>query len=661
MTKILDQINTSHDVKKLDNEELERLCQELREEIISTVSKTGGHLASNLGVIELTAALHFVFDLPRDKVIWDVGHQSYAHKLLTGRKDRFHTLRQYEGISGFPKRDESPYDAFDSGHSGTSISSALGMAEARRLKGEDARVIAVIGDGSMTAGVAFEGLNQAGHIDQDLIVILNDNEMSISRNVGALSSYLNRLMTGQFVNRFRNDMKGFLETLPGIGKSVLRFAKQAEESFKGLLMPGLLFEELGMKYIGPIDGHRLDYLIETFQNIKKLRGPILVHVITKKGKGYPPAETNPDRFHGISPFVIETGEPKSDSKRNPISYTEVFGETLCQLARNDTRIVAITAAMQSGTGLEEFSTRFPERFYDIGIAEQHAVTFAAGLALEGMKPVVAIYSTFVQRAYDQVLQDVCLQNLPVVFALDRGGIVGEDGPTHHGLFDFSYLRHIPNLIVMVPKDENEFQHMIQTALECSAPVAFRYPRGKGEGVTRQTSLRSIDIGRGEVLREGKDILIIAIGVTVYPSLRAAEKLADVGIEAAVINARFLKPLDANLLCDRAKKTGKVLTVEENVLQGGFGSALLELFQERGLLSIQVKRLGVPDTFLEHGSQSLLRGKYGIDETGIFKGAREMFEEERSELIQSSQAETSVSRAHPNAKQSQPSSPLPEDG
>ncbi len=649
MTKVLDQIKTSHDVKKLDIEELERLCQELREEILFTVSKTGGHLASNLGVIELTAALHYVFDFPRDKVIWDVGHQSYAHKLLTGRKDRFHTLRQYEGISGFPKREESPYDAFDSGHSGTSISSALGMAEARRLKGEDARVIAVIGDGSMTAGVAFEGLNQAGHVDQNLIVILNDNEMSISRNVGALSSYLNRLMTGQFINRFRNDMKGFLETLPGIGKSVLRFAKQAEESFKGLIMPGLLFEELGMKYIGPIDGHRLDYLIETFQNIRKLRGPILVHVITKKGKGYPPAEMNPDRFHGISPFVIETGEPKSSSKNSPISYTEVFGETLCQLARKDGRIIAITAAMQSGTGLEEFSRRFPDRFYDIGIAEQHAVTFAAGLALEGMKPVVAIYSTFLQRAYDQVLQDVCLQNLPVVFALDRGGIVGEDGPTHQGLFDFSYLRHIPNLIVMVPKDENEFQHMIKTAAECPVPIAFRYPRGRGEGVARETSFQSIDIGKGEVLREGKDILIIAIGVTVHPSLRAAEKLADVGIQAAVINARFLKPLDGDLLCEWAKKTGKILTVEENVLQGGFGSAVLELFQERALFSIEVKRLGVPDIFLEHGPQALLRGKYGIDEAGIFKGAREMFEEGRSELIQSTRAETSVSRVHPNVK------------
>ena len=648
MTKVLDQINTSYDIKKLDLEELEKLCHEIRGEILSTVSKTGGHLASSLGVVELTTVLHYVFDFPRDKLVWDVGHQSYAHKLLTGRKDRFHTLRQYEGISGFPKRDESPYDAFDSGHSGTSISSALGMAEARRLKGEEGKIIAVIGDGSMTAGLAFEGLNQTGHIDQDLIVILNDNEMSISRNVGALSSYLNRLMTGQFVNRFRNDMKDFLETLPGIGKSVLRFAKQAEESLKGLLMPGLLFEELGLKYIGPIDGHRLDYLIETFQNIKKLRGPILVHVITKKGKGYPPAETNPDRFHGVPPFVIETGELRNDQK-SPPTYTEVFGETLCQLARENKRLIAITAAMQNGTGLEEFARRFPDRFYDIGIAEQHAVTFAAGLALEGMKPVVAIYSTFLQRAYDQILQDVCLQNLPVIFALDRGGIVGEDGPTHHGLFDFSYLRHIPNMIVMVPKDENEFKHMIKTATECPMPVAFRYPRGKGMGVRGEVSLQSIDIGKGEVLREGQDILIIAIGSTVYPSLRAAERLADLGIQAAVINSRFLKPLDGTLLCDWAKRTGKVLTVEENVLQGGFGSAVLELFQEKGIFSIQVKRLGIPDTFVEHGPQTLLREKYGIDEKGIFKGVMKMFEEERLESSHPSQVETSLSRALPNPK------------
>jgi 1-deoxy-D-xylulose-5-phosphate synthase len=600
-------------------------------------------------VVELTAALHFVFDFPRDKLIWDVGHQSYAHKILTGRRDRFHTLRQYGGISGFPKRDESPYDAFDSGHSGTSISSALGMAEARRLRGEEGKVIAVIGDGSMTAGLAFEGLNQAGHIDQDLIVILNDNEMSISRNVGALSSYLNRLMTGEFVNRFRDDMKDFLATLPGIGKSVLRFAKQAEESLKGLLMPGLLFEELGLKYIGPIDGHRLDYLIETFHNAKRLRGPILIHVITKKGKGYPPAEMNPDRFHGVSPFIIETGELKSASGQNPPAYTEVFGETLCQLARAEKRLVAITAAMQSGTGLEEFARKFPDRFYDIGIAEQHAVTFAAGLALEGMRPVVAIYSTFLQRAYDQVLQDVCMQNLPVVFALDRGGIVGEDGPTHHGLFDFSYLRHIPNLVVMVPKDENEFGHMIKTAAECPMPVALRYPRGRGVGVRREAPLKSIDIGKGEVLKEGEDVLILAIGSTVYPSLRAAERLAGSGIQAAVINSRFLKPLDADLLCDWAKRVGKVLTIEENVLQGGFGSAVLELFQERGLFSIQVKRLGIPDLFVEHGSQALLRGKYGIDEDGIFRGAREILEEEWPGSVSASQPEALLKKVSPRSK------------
>jgi len=641
MTRILDQIKAPYDVKKLDLEELERLGEEIRKEIISTVSKNGGHLASNLGVVELTLALHYVFDLPRDKLVWDVGHQSYTHKLLTGRRDRFHTLRQYGGISGFPRRDESPYDAFDSGHSGTSISSALGMAEARRQKGEEGRVIAVIGDGSMTSGLAFEGLNQAGLVDRDLIVVLNDNEMSISPNVGALSSYLNRLMTGQFVNRFRDEIKDFLETLPGIGKSVLRFAKQAEESLKGFLMPGLLFEELGLKYIGPIDGHRLDYLIETFHNVKQLKGPILVHVITRKGKGYRPAEMDPALFHGVAPFIVETGEPIRDPTKRPPTYTEVFGETLCRLAMENQHLIAITAAMQSGTGLEEFSKKFPNRFYDIGIAEQHAVTFAAGLALEGMKPVVAIYSTFLQRAYDQVLQDVCLQNLPVVFALDRGGIVGEDGPTHQGLFDFSYLRHIPNLIIMVPKDEDEFQHMIKTAIECPTPVAFRYPRGRGVGVKREILLKSIDIGKGEVLREGNDVLILAIGSTVYPSLRAAERLEGSGIHTAVINSRFLKPLDGDLICHWAQRTGKILTVEENVLQGGFGSAVLELLHEKGLSSIQMKRLGIPDVYVEHGQQSLLRAKYGIDEDGIFKGVMEMVE------LRQNQTEPSIRRVFPN--------------
>ena len=625
MMKILDRVNAPSDLKGLDAEELEQLCRELRDEILTTVAKNGGHLASNLGVIELTVALHRVFDLPIDKLVWDVGHQSYAHKLLTGRKDRFHTLRQYEGISGFPKREESPFDAFDSGHSGTSISAALGMAEARRHQGKEGRMIAIIGDGSMTAGLAFEGLNQAGHIDQDLIVVLNDNEMSISPNVGALSSYLNRLMTGQFVNRFRDDIKAFLETLPSIGKSVLRFAKQAEESLKRFLMPGLLFEELGLKYIGPIDGHRLDHLIETFQNVKKLRGPILVHVITKKGKGYGPAEMNPSRFHGVSPFNLETGEPAGQKGGIP-SYTEVFGETLRALAREKKNVIAVTAAMQNGTGLEEFSREFPDRFYDIGIAEQHAVTFAAGIALEGLKPVVAVYSTFLQRAYDQIVQDVCLQNLPVVFALDRGGVVGEDGSTHHGVFDFSYLRHIPNLVVMAPKDEEELRHMIKTAIEYPGPIAFRYPRGRGVGVGRAAVLRCVEIGKAEVLREGRDITLIAIGCTVHPCLGAARRLEAMGIDSAVINSRFLKPLDKDLICEWAVRTGRVLTIEENVLQGGFGSAVLELLQEKGVTSVQVKRLGLPDLYLDPGPQSLLRLKYGIDENGIFESVVEMFKE-----------------------------------
>jgi len=644
MNRILDRIDHPYDVKKLDREELVQLSHELRQEIITTVSKNGGHLASNLGVVELTLALHHVFDLPRDKLVWDVGHQSYTHKLLTGRRKRFQTLRQYGGLSGFPKRKESPYDTFDSGHSGNSISSALGMAEARRQMGSEGRIIAVIGDGSMTSGLAFEGLNQAGHINRDLIVILNDNEMSISPNVGALSSYLNRLMTGQFVNRFREDMSAFLGTLPGVGKSVLRFANKAEESLKGFLMPGLLFEELGMKYTGPIDGHRFDYLIETFQNVKKMRGPILIHVITKKGKGYPPAERSPARFHGVGPFNIETGEPLSDPSKNAPTFTEVFGETLCKIAREDKRVVAITAAMQDGTGLERFSREFPDRFYDIGIAEQHAVTFAAGLALEGLKPVVAIYSTFLQRAYDQVHQDICLQDLPVVFALDRGGIVGEDGGTHHGLFDFSYLRHIPNLILMAPKDENELQHMIKTAVDCPGPVALRYPRGRGLGVRMDAVPTSIEVGRGEVIKEGEDLVILAIGSVVTPSLRAAQELEEIGVAAAVVNCRFVKPLDQGLICNMAMKTGRVVTVEENVLQGGFGSSILELLQEKGLSGIPVLRLGIPDRFLEHGPQSLLRKKHGIDEEGIFLAIREMVEKESAAVRPVESTKTSVSPA-----------------
>ena len=613
--KLLDQIHGTDDLRSLDRTELPRLAQEIREEIISVVSRCGGHLASNLGVVELTIALHWVFDLAKDSLVWDVGHQSYAHKILTGRREKFGTLRQLGGLSGFPRREESPSDAFGTGHAGTSISSALGIAEAKSMKGEKAKVIAIIGDGSMTAGLAFEGLNQAGNLDRDLIVVLNDNEMSISPNVGALSSYLSRVMTGQVVNRFRNEMKSFLRTLPGIGQSFYRWAKHAEESFKGFLTPGVLFEELGFKYVGPIEGHRLDHLIETFKNVREIEGPILVHVITKKGKGYGPAEADPARFHGVGAFDRANGRPTG--KEGAKTYTEIFGRTLCRIARKDERVVAITAAMPSGTGLEGFSKKFPDRFYDIGIAEQHAVTFAAGLATEGFRPFVAIYSTFLQRAYDQIVHDVCLQSLPVKFALDRGGIVGEDGPTHHGAFDFSYLRHIPNMVVMAPKDENELQHMVETARMMEGPIAFRYARGKGCGVSLDRRLKGIDIGKGELLREGADAVIVAIGSTVVPSLEAAERLAQSGIHTAVVNARFVKPLDAELICGLAQGTGKMMTVEENALEGGFGSAVLELLQTRELHSVEVRRLGIPNVFVGHGSREQLCQIHGLDSEGIF--------------------------------------------
>ena len=615
MGNLLDQVRGPDDLKALDRSDLPQLAEEIRNEIICVVSKCGGHLASNLGTVELTIALHRVFDPTQDRLVWDVGHQSYAHKILTGRRERFPTLRQLGGLSGFPNPEESECDVFITGHAGTSISSALGIAEAKSLKGESSKVIAIVGDGAMTAGLAFEGLNQAGNLKRNLIVVLNDNEMSISTNVGALSSYLSRVMTGQWVNRFRNEMKSFLETLPGIGKSVYRWAKHAEESFKGFLTPGLLFEELGFTYVGPIEGHHLDHLIETFRNVREMDGPILVHAITKKGRGYKPAECDPARFHGVGTFEITSGK-STTKKTSTASYSEIFGRTLCRLARRDDRIVAITAAMPSGTGLEAFSRKFPNRFYDIGIAEQHAVTFAAGLAVEGLKPVVAIYSTFLQRAYDQIVHDVCLQNLPVVFALDRGGIVGEDGPTHHGVFDLSYLRHIPNMVVMAPKDENELQHMMNTAICSDRPIAFRYPRGAGYEVHLDSHLKRLEIGKAELLREGDDLVIAGVGSTVIPSLEAAEKLEEHGIHASVVNARFVKPLDGELFCDLAQKTARVLTVEENVCEGGFGSAVLELYQTRGLSSVEVRCLGIPDIFVEHGTQAKLREKYGIDSHGI---------------------------------------------
>jgi 1-deoxy-D-xylulose-5-phosphate synthase len=620
--RLLDTINNPQDLKKLPPEVLPQLAQEIREKIISTVARTGGHLAPSLGVVELSIALHYVFDCPRDKIVWDVGHQAYAHKLLTGRQDRFHTLRQHGGISGFPKRCESPYDAFDTGHSSTSISAALGIASAHCLKGECNRVIAVIGDGSMTAGIAFEGLNNAGDLNKDLIVILNDNGMSIAPNVGALSSFLSRQLTRPTMVFLKKQIENLLRSLPAIGDDLLLWAKRSEESFKAFFTPGMLFEALKFTYLGPVNGHRLDHLVETLNNVKNLKGPILVHVLTTKGKGYEPAETDPTGFHGLGKFDPDTGEPKKSVSEIP-SYTQVFGDTLVRLGRENSKIVAITAAMPDGTGLVDFHKEFPARFFDVGICEQHAVTFAGGLALEGMRPVTAIYSTFMQRAYDQVLHDVCLQKLPVVFALDRSGVVGEDGETHQGLFDLSFLRHLPNLVVMAPKDENELRDMLFTAVEHPGPVALRYPRGRGVGVAFSSTLSKLPIGKAEVLREGEDLLILALGASVYPALEAATELDKQGFSATVVNARFVKPLDEHLILTLAAKHGRVLTVEENVLAGGFGSAVLELLADRNLFGINVKRLGIPDVFVEHGTQDILRKKYGLDAAGILKSAQDI--------------------------------------
>jgi len=615
--RILEGISSGSDLDRLSQEDLETLAQEIREVIISTVARTGGHIAPSLGVVELTLALHAVFPTPRDKIIWDVGHQCYAHKLITGRLDRFNTLRQYGGISGFPKRSESEHDAFGTGHSGTSISAANGMVEARDAMGEDYKVIAVIGDGSMTSGEAFEGLNHAGHLGKDIVVVLNDNEMSISPNVGALSSYMNRLMTGQLSTWFRDEFEKIVGSLPKVGEPAVRLAKRFEEAAKSLIIPGMLFEELGFKYVGPIPGHRLQDLIENFRNVRKLKRPILVHVVTRKGKGYAPAEENPALFHGLGPFDVKTGKPVT--KEGPPSYTSVFADAMIREARRDSRVVGITAAMMEGTGLSKFASEFPGRCYDVGIAEQHAVTFAAGLATQGIRPVVAVYSTFLQRGYDQVLHDVCLQKLPVVFALDRGGLVGDDGPTHHGLFDISYLRHIPNMVIMSPKDENELGRMLRTALAHPGPTAIRYPRGTGEGVPLDEDPAPLPLGSWEKVGDGKDAAILAVGTCLHPALEAAKMLEEIhGVDVTVVNARFIKPLDEALLEQLASTTPLILTVEENVLAGGFGSSVLEFLSEHGCRGVRVERAGIPDEFVEHGSQDVLRSKYGLDTAGIYQ-------------------------------------------
>ncbi len=620
MGRLLEGIDSPKDLKKLRLSQLPKLAEELREIIVKTVAENGGHLAPNLGVIELTIALHYVFNSPRDKIVWDVGHQSYAHKLLTGRRDNFHTLRQYGGIAGFPKRSESPHDIVDTGHSSTSISAGLGLITAQDFLNQEGRVVVVIGDGSMTAGLAFEGLNNAGHLKKDLIVILNDNEMSISPNVGALSSYLSRKLTGRVARRIKRDLEGLVTHLPG-GEHLLSVIKKSEDALKCILTPGMLFEALGFRYVGPIPGHNIETLIETLRNVKNLEGPTLVHVLTKKGKGYPPAEEEPERFHGLGPFEVATGRPKK-GKAKPPSYTNVFSRVMVRLGEEEPRLVAITAAMPTGTGLKAFGEHFPDRFFDVGIAEQHAVTFAAGLALGGMIPVCAIYSTFLQRAYDQIIHDVALTNLHVVFAIDRGGIVGEDGPTHQGQFDLTYLRAVPNMVVMAPKDENELQHMLYTAIKHNGPIAVRYPRGSGEGVSLDWELKEIPIGKAELLREGEDLLILAIGNMVYPSLEAAERLAEQGLSVAVVNARFAKPIDEEGIVSLAKKIGRVLTVEENTLLGGFGSAVLETLAEHGV-QVPVKRIGLPDIFIEHGAPALLREKYGLTPEGICQKALEL--------------------------------------
>jgi 1-deoxy-D-xylulose-5-phosphate synthase len=622
MKPLLPSIDSPRDLDALSLLQLEQLATEIRELIIATCAANGGHLAPSLGVVELTLALHRVFRSPEDRIVWDVGHQAYAHKIITGRRDLFPTLRRLDGISGFPKRAESPHDVFDVGHSSTSISAALGMAVGRDLGNRRNKVVAVIGDGSMTGGIAFEGLDHAGHLNKDLVVILNDNEMSIAENVGALSNFLSRTITSEFVHKIKKDMESFLEGLDEFGMGALKVAKRAEESLKGIFTPGMLFEAFGFEYIGPIDGHDIRRLQETLEKVRNFDDAVLIHVLTRKGKGYGPAEKNPSLFHGIGPFERESGRVIK-GKGGAASYTAIFGDTVCRLAADDDAIVAMTAAMPDGTGLGRFSREFPERFFDVGIAEQHGVTFAAGLAADGLKPVFAVYSSFLQRAYDQVVHDVCLQNLPVVFAIDRAGVVGSDGPTHHGVFDLSYLRHLPNLTLMAPRDENELQHMLFSALQYGSPTALRYPRGNGIGVPLDQVLHPIPRGKGELLRGGEHGALLAVGTMVYPALQAARVLAGEGIDLAVVNARFIKPLDQDLILEMAD-TGYLVTIEENVLQGGFGTAVLELLEENNRRGVTVIRLGYPDRFIEQGEQGELLQRYGLSVDGICDTIRSSF-------------------------------------
>nr|NNM91026.1 1-deoxy-D-xylulose-5-phosphate synthase [Bacilli bacterium] len=599
----LERVNEPSDMKSLSVAQLETLSEEIRHFLIDNVTKTGGHFGPNLGVVELTVALHYVFDSPRDKIVWDVGHQAYVHKILTGRKDRFSTLRQYKGMAGFLKRSESPHDVFGAGHASTSISAALGMAIARDLQKENHHVIAVIGDGAMTGGMAFEALNHAGHLKKNLLVILNDNEMSISENVGAVSQYLNRLRTDPHYGKLKSEIESLLRKIPSIGDRLANAAEKAKDSVKYFLVEGALFEEFGFTYFGPIPGHDLRTLVALLEQVKDLEGPVLIHVVTEKGKGYPSAASTPDKLHSIG------GQVTSPKKSVP-TYTDVFAATVIELAKEDDRIVAVTAAMGSGTGLLKFSQVFPDRFFDVGIAEQHATTLCAGLATTGLRPVFAVYSTFLQRAFDQVIHDVGIQKLPVIFAIDRAGLVGPDGETHQGVFDIAYLRIIPNLTIMMPKDEAELRHMLYTALFIDGPVAVRYPRTEGMGVSLDAPWQRLEVGRSEVVREGRDVTILAIGTMVTVAENAAFMLAEQGILAEVINMRFIKPLDEERLDELALRGKPIVTVEEASLAGGMGAAVLEYFATKGII-LPIVPIGLPDQFIDHGSRPELLHHVGL--------------------------------------------------
>jgi 1-deoxy-D-xylulose-5-phosphate synthase len=604
---LLSCIDTPDQLRELSHDQLEQLADELRLFLVQSVSDTGGHLAAGLGTVELTIALHYVFNTPQDRLVWDVGHQTYPHKILTGRRDRMHTMRQKNGLSGFPKRDESEYDTFGVGHSSTSISAALGMAIAAQRQKDDRQVVAVIGDGAMTAGMAFEALNHAGDMDANLLVILNDNDMSISQNVGALSNHLARILSGRLYSTMREGSRKVLSTMP----SVWELAKRTEEHMKGMVVPGTLFEELGFNYIGPIDGHDMNTLVKTLRNLKKLKGPRFLHVVTKKGKGFQPAEENPCTYHGVGKFHPESGKLEKSAPTGP-SYTEIFSDWLCDMAAEDERLIGITPAMREGSGLVKFSEQYPERYFDVGIAEQHAVTFAAGLACEDYKPVVAIYSTFLQRAYDQLIHDVALQNLPVMFAIDRAGIVGPDGATHAGSFDLSYLRAIPNMVIMAPADENECRLMLSTGHRYNGPSAVRYPRGQGTGAAISQGLNTLEIGRAESRRKGERVALLAFGA----SVSEAEKAADV-INATLVNMRFVKPLDTELIAEMASKHDLLVTIEDNAVLGGAGSAVNEYLAKAGLL-VPIINLGLPDEFMPHGQRNELLADAGLSADGIIR-------------------------------------------